>query len=132
MVATYIAIIFSFCFHNTVFAQIRIEPKPPVKRSVEVEKAREQTRWMYKNLSLEPDQYEKVSATNLLYAYKSDSVEKIKSKDLKTQSLKILKESKEDQMKKILTEQQYKQYIAHKEKQTSQKKSPFTGTYLGN
>ncbi len=119
------------CFTFPAVGQVRIEPKPPVKRSVEEEKAREQTRWMYKNLSLESDQYEKINNINLSYAFKSDSLDHIKNKLVRTEGKLKIKQSKEEQIKKTLTEEQYKQFTAHREKQTSQKKSPFTGTYLG-
>ncbi len=120
-----------FCFSLPVVAQVRLEPKPPVKRSVEEEKAREQTRWMYKNLSLETAQYEKINAINLSFAFKSDSLDRIKNKVVRAEEKTKIKQAKEEQIKKTLTEEQYKQFTAHREKQTSQKKSPFTGTYLG-
>ncbi len=118
---------------QSVVAQVRKEPLgKPMRRTVEEEKAREQTRWMFKNLSLDLDQYDKVNAINLQYAAKFDSVDKIKSPNLKTEATTKLKKSKEEEIKKVLTEQQFKQYIAHRAKQSTQKKSPFTGTYLGN
>ncbi len=115
-------------------AQVRNEPgekKATIRRSVEEEKAREQTRWMYKNLSLETSQYEKINAINLAYAYKSDSLDKVKDKVAKKDGKLKIKQNKEEEIKKTLTEEQYKQFTAHREKQTFQKKSPFTGTYLG-
>ena len=119
-------------FAGGIHAQVRVEPKPAPKRSVENEKAREQTRWMYKNLSLNTEQYEKVNDINLLYAHKCDSIDKISSTALKNGYKQQLKKEKENQLKLALTEQQFAQYSLHKDKQTSQKKSPFTGTYLGN
>lgn len=119
-----------FIFFN-ITAQIRTEPKPPKKVSLEEERAREQTRWMYRNLSLEPDQYEKVNEVNLTYAFKADSLDKVRDKALRNDGKAKIKQSKEVQIKTILSPDQYKQYAAHKDKQTAQKKSPFSGTYLG-
>jgi hypothetical protein len=120
-----------FVSFPTVFSQIRTEPKPPKKTSIEEEKARVQTRWMYKNLTLGPDQYEKINEINLTYAYQSDSIDSIKNKAKRTDSKEKIKLVKDTKIKEVLTPEQYKQYVAHKEKQTSQKKSPFSGTYFG-
>jgi hypothetical protein len=114
-----------------VFSQIRVEPKPPKKASVEEEKAREQTRWMYKNLTLEAEQYEKINEINLTYAFQSDSLDNVRSKAARNDGKAKIKLVKEEQIKSVLTPEQYKLYVAHKEKQTSQKKSPFSGTYFG-
>lgn len=115
-----------------VIAQIRTEPKvTPVKVSVEVEKAREQTKWMYRNLTLNTDQYEAVNEINLTYAYKFDSIEKLKSKAAQNDAKVKIRTDKEARIKSVLSPEQFTQFIAHKEKQTSQKKSPFSGTYFG-
>lgn len=117
---------------GSVIAQIRTEPKAaPVKVSVEVEKAREQTKWMYRNLTLNTDQYEAVNEINLTYAYKFDSIEKLKSKSAKSDAKLKIRSDKEARIKSVLTPEQFTQFVAHKEKQTSQKKSPFSGTYFG-
>ncbi len=117
--------------NSTVLAQIRVEPKPAKKASVEEEKAREQTRWMYKNLTLEAEQYEKINEINLTYAFQSDSLDNVRSKAARNDGKAKIKLVKEEQIKAVLTPEQYKLYVAHKEKQTSQKKSPFSGTYFG-
>ncbi len=115
----------------TSYAQVRTEPKPPKRTSLEEEKAREQTRWMYKNLTLGSDQYEKVNEINLTYAFQYDSLDAIRSKAAREDGKLKIKQNKEAQIKAVLTPDQYKQYVVHKEKQVSQKKSPFSGTYFG-
>ncbi|MBC7553073.1 MAG: hypothetical protein H7257_03745 [Taibaiella sp.] len=119
------------CLTLPVVAQVRNESAPPKHVSMEEENARAQTRWMYKNLSLEAEQYEQVNEINLTYAYKFDSIEKLKSKAAKTSAKNRIKQTKEARIKAVLTPDQYLQYVAHKEKQASQKKSPFSGSYLG-
>ena len=112
-------------------AQIRTEPRTIKRTSVEEEKAREQTRWMYKNLTLAPDQYDKVNEINLTYAFQADSLDHIKSKAVREDGKVKIRQTKDTQIKTVLSPEQYKQYVAHKEKQTAQKKSPFSGTYFG-
>ena len=114
-----------------IFLQAQVAPAPSKvrKSSVEDEKAREQTRWMYKNLSLERDQYEKVNVANLYYAKKLDSLEKLKDKALKNTYKQKVKQERDAAIKGVLTSEQYKQYLLHKDKQTAPHKSPFTGTY---
>ncbi len=115
----------------TSYAQVRTEPKPPKRTSIEEEKAREQTRWMYKNLTLGTDQYDKVNEINLTYAFQCDSLDRVKSKGAREEGRNKIKQNKEAQIKAVLTPDQFKQYVAHKEKQVSQKKSPFSGSYFG-
>ena len=115
----------------TSFSQVRTEPKPPRRTSIEEEKAREQTRWMYKNLTLDVEQYEKINEINLTYAFQSDSLDGVRSKPSREDGKRKIKQSKDSQIKSVLNPEQYKQYVAHKEKQTAQKKSPFSGTYFG-
>jgi len=117
---------------GSAFSQIRGEPDPaPVahKPTTEEEKAREQTRWMHKNLDLELDQFMQVNNINLTYARKLDSLEKLTDKKIRNDYRQQLKAQKEQEIKTVLTPDQYKQYVAHKEKQVTLKKSPFAGTY---
>ena len=124
------AILFMLTVSLQSFAQIRMEPPPPPKKiTSEEEKARQQTRWMNKNLDLELEQYMKVNNINLTYAKKIDSLEKHADKRAKGDYMAKLKASKEADLRQILTPEQYKMYIAHKEKPTTQKKSPFASDY---
>ena len=121
------SIAFHLFFAVSSNAQVRMEPVPPRKISVEEEKAREQTRWMNKNLLLDVDQYEQVSYINLSFVHKFDSVEKIKDARQRVDGQKALKQKKETLFKTILTEKQFKDFLEHKEKHVDTRNSPFTG-----
>ena len=108
---------------------MRKEPPVKVKVSVEEDKAREQTRWMYKNLNLAADQYEKVNEINLTYAFKIDSVEKLKLNNLKKDARNKLKLAKEARLREVLTPEQYNLFLKHKNIEQKQTKSPFSGPY---
>ena len=124
------AITFLMCaYYFPLQAQFKIEHKLAKKISPEEEKAKDQTRWMYKNLSLDYDQYQKVNALNLAYAHNCDSIDAIKDKLPKNELKSKMRAERDALIKKTLTEQQFRQYILHKDKQSTQKKSPFTGDY---
>ena len=117
---------------GSAYSQIRGEPDPvnvTHKPTTEEEKAREQTRWMHRNLELELEQFMQVNNINLTYAHKLDSLDKLADRKLKSEYRQQLKAKKDQEIKMVLTPEQYKQYIAHKEKQVTLKKSPFAGTY---
>ena len=123
------AIVLLFAVSLQVSAQIRMEPPPPPKKvTTEEEKARQQSRWMNKNLDLELEQYMKVNNINLTYARRLDSLNKLPGKGRGDYAVKM-KTTKEAELKAVLTPDQYKIYIEHREKPTTQKKSPFLSTY---
>ena len=126
------AIVLLLVFSGPVHAQIRMEPAPPPKKvTSEEEKARQQTRWMNKNLDLQLEQYMKVNSINLTYAYRLDSLDRVAgNKHANVEYKAKMKETKEAELKNVLTADQYKQYQEHKEKPAVVKKSPFAaGSY---
>ena len=105
-----------------VVAQVRrdVEKMKPFET-----KAMDETRWMMKNLSLNADQYDRAKLINFQYARRVDSIEHVHNKLVIDKIKKQIKSEKESQFRSILSDEQYSQYTAHREINTSKKKSPF-------
>jgi hypothetical protein len=75
------------------------------------ERAQFQTEWMNENLNLDENQSVQIEKLNLEYAKK---MEKVKSTDGKLSKLKLarsISEEKDEKLKKILNEKQFKFYL---------------------
>jgi hypothetical protein len=80
------------------------------------ERAAKLTEWMKENLQLTADQEPKVQEINLRYANKTEELRN--SPDSRSQKFKKVKsynDAKDDELKKLLTEQQFQTYQAKKE-----------------
>jgi hypothetical protein len=94
----------------TASAQERLANSTPEQR------AKLQTEFMTRKLALKSDQIPKVEAINLKYAQKMEPV--IKGNEgplMKVRSAKAIDEEKGAELQKVLTPEQYKQYLAAKE-----------------
>jgi hypothetical protein len=81
------------------------------------ERAQMQTKIMKSKLSLDSLQATKVQAINLKYALKTDPILKSDAgKFKKLKKIKALQEEKDDELKQVLTADQFKQYQALKER----------------
>ncbi len=109
-----------------VFSQVRLEKENDKPRMCE-EKAKDETRWMTKNLYLNADQYDRVESLNLYYSCLLESINQLSDKGLVSKRKLELIKNKDAEFKAILSEEQYQQYKDHKEKKVEQKKSPFSG-----
>ncbi len=80
------------------------------------ERASKATEWMKSALNLTPEQVSKVQDLNLKYAVKMDSLKSSSlAKEDKMTVLKSEKESKDAELKSILTDAQYKTYQEKKQ-----------------
>ena len=108
-----------------VFSQVRMEKENTKPRMCE-EKAKDETRWMTKNLYLSADQYEKVQTLNLYYTCLMESLNHLNDKDIINKKRSELLKNKDAEFRIVLTQEQFDQYKNHKEKKVEQKKSPFS------
>ncbi len=108
-----------------VFSQVRMEKENDKPRICE-EKAKDETRWMTKNLYLSADQYDKVQTLNLYYTCLMESLNHLNDKGVITKKRSELIKNKDAEFKAVLSQEQYEQYKNHKEKKIEQKKSPFS------
>lgn len=92
-----------------MFAQ-EVETKLTVE-----ERARMQTEWMKQNLNLDQDQLIQVEQLNLKYAQKMDEVKTIPGKIVKLKKAKAIMDEKDGELKKVLTKDQFKDYLEKKE-----------------
>ena len=112
---------------NFVFSQVRLEKENEKPRMCE-EKAKDETRWMTKNLYLSADQYDKIQSLNLYYTCLMESLNHLSDKVVINKKKTELIKNKDAEFKAVLSEEQYEQYKNHKEKKVDQKKSPFSGS----
>ena len=110
-----------------VFSQVRLERETEKPRVCE-EKAKDETRWMTKNLYLSADQYDKVQSLNLYYSCLMESLNHLSDKWVVSKKKSELIKSKDAEFRAVLSQEQYEQYKNHKEKKIEQKKSPFSGS----
>lgn len=96
------------------------------KRSAAEERANELTKWMQRNLILSIDQFSQVTQINIACSKKEDSIGYVvKDKHEQSKYIATIRQSRDVEFRSILTEIQYRQYIAHKEKIPMLKRSPF-------
>ena len=108
-----------------VFSQVRLE-KITEKPKLCEEKAKDETRWMTRNLYLNADQYDKVQTINLYYTCLMVSLNNLSDKSLLSKKKAELLKNKDAEFKAVLSQQQFEQYKNHKEKKIEQKSSPFS------
>src|SRR5262245_52211051 len=96
-------------------------PMPPEQRAAKI------TEWMKTNLQLNDEQLPKVDEINKKYAMKTEDVRKeMKEQNDKTakkekmSSLKALDKEKDGELKVVLTDEQFKNYLAKKEEMKEQ------------
>ena len=111
--------------HTIVFSQVRVEKEPERPRMCE-EKAKDETRWMTKNLYLNSDQYDKVQTINLYYTCLLSSLNNLTDKGLINKKKAELLKNKDAEFKAVLSQEQFEQYKNHKDKKTEQKNLPFS------
>lgn len=92
-------------------------------------KAKEETIWMHQNLYLSDVQYDMAKSINLMYSCKNDSIENLRDKQVLSQNKSLLQKDKDAAFRSFLSEDQYKQYLTHKDKKVMKNKSPFEGSY---
>lgn len=117
---------------NFVVSQVRseqVEKREIGKISKQCEeKAKDETRWMTKNLYLNTEQYDKVKNLNLYYTCLMDGLTHVTDKvQLSKKKSEIIK-NKEAEFKAVLSQEQFEQYKTRKEKVIVEKKSPFSGS----
>lgn len=79
-------------------------------------RAEKLTDWMHEKLQLSEDTTEKVSQINLKYALQLETLNTDDSSRLaKFQKIKSIDESKDQELKKLLSEKQFSQYLDEKE-----------------
>jgi hypothetical protein len=75
------------------------------------ERAKRQTEMMKTQLTLTPTQEPKVAAINLKYAKKMEDVRKISDADVQHKTVKNLQNQKDNELKGVLTDTQFKEYL---------------------
>lgn len=129
-------IVYSFIFHSAaifillamptfVFSQVRVEKENEKPKLCE-EKAKDETRWMTRNLYLNADQYDKVQTINLYYTCLMISLNNLSDKSLINKKKAELLKNKDAEFRAVLSQQQFEQYKTHKEKKIELKSSPFS------
>ena len=110
------------------FSQVRSEEKEPGKISKQCEeKAKDETRWMTRNLYLSTEQYDKVKEMNLYYTCLMDGLTRLSDKVALNKKKGEIIKSKEAEFKSVLSQEQFEQYKNRREKKVVEKKSPFSG-----
>ena len=118
-----IAILFSLCVIAPLSGQVRSENNAIKKNTMEEALAKERTRWMFRNLSLDRDQHEKVYDINIACARAVDSLNKLKDNPQKN-NLKYKARIKRDSLlKTTLTLQQYRQFVLYNKRLADQQQS---------
>jgi len=92
------------------------------------EKAKDETRWMTKNLYLSTEQYDKVKSLNLYYTCLMDGITHLNDRVTISKKKSEIIKNKEAEFKAVLSQQQYEQYKSRTEKKIVEKKSPFSGS----
>ncbi len=101
-------ITYLFLFVNSYSQEKEIPPAP--------DRAAKLTEWMKTNLQLTAEQVSPVQEINLKYANKMDDLRKSsQGRRAKMQTLKSDNKAKDAELKKILTADQFKTYLAKKE-----------------
>lgn len=108
-----------------VFSQARLEKENDKPRVCE-EKAKDETRWMTKNLYLSADQYDKIQTLNLYYTCLMESLNHLSDKEVINKKKSELLKNKDAEFKAVLSQEQFEQYKNRKEKKVEPKKSPFS------
>ena len=93
------------------------QQKSPEHRAAKI------TEWMKTNLKLSDDQVTKVDEINKRYAMKVEDIRKnTPDKKQKKSSIKALDKDKDGELKAVLSEDQFKSYLAKKEEMKEQAK----------
>jgi hypothetical protein len=95
---------------NVLAQEKEKEPMPPAERAAKI------TEWMKKNLELTADQETQAQEINLKYANKTEELRN--SSGTRMQKIKKLKgynESKDEELKKVFTAEQFNTYLVKKE-----------------
>jgi hypothetical protein len=80
------------------------------------ERAAKSTEWMKSNLKLSDDQLQKVKDINLRYANKMDSLaHSTQTKEARMDEFRKCSKMKDDDLKAVLNEDQFKEYLAKKD-----------------
>ena len=91
------------------------QQKSPEQRAAKI------TEWMKTNLKLSEDQVTKVGEINNRYAMKVDDIRKsTPDKKQKKSSIKALDKDKDGELKAVLSDDQFKSYLAKKEEMKEQ------------
>ncbi|TKG93446.1 DUF4890 domain-containing protein [Puteibacter caeruleilacunae] len=100
-------------FANMVVAQPKFDPK---------ERAQKSTKAMIEKLSLNKEQGEKIGEINLKYAEKMQEIFKKGkgNRDQMRSSMQTMRKDQEAEIKKVLTEEQYKKYQAWQKERRQQ------------
>ncbi|PWT74481.1 MAG: hypothetical protein C5B59_11115 [Bacteroidetes bacterium] len=87
-----------------------------VKAQSAADRAAKTTDWMKSNLKLSDDQVQKVTDINLRYAKTMDSLaQSTKTKEAKMDEFRKCNKMKDDDLKSVLNEDQFKEYLAKKD-----------------
>src|SRR5437660_9597016 len=89
---------------SVLFAQGRMQPRTPE------EKAQNQTRWMKNNLALTPEQANKAYDINLYYARETENEKNMPPSPDKKAQRQGIKRNKDQDLKAVLTGEQYQRY----------------------
>jgi len=92
------------------------QERPTLANSTPEQRAKVQTEFMTSKLELAPDQATKVQGINLKYAQKLEPVLKgTESQMLKVRAAADISRQKDTEFKQVLSDEQYKKYLASKE-----------------
>ncbi len=112
---------------NFGFCQVRSEePVQKVSKQCE-DKAKDETRWMTRNLYLSTEQYDKVKDLSLYYTCLMDGLNRLTDKVAINKKKGEIIKNKEAEFKAVLSQEQFEQYKNRREKKVVEKKSPFSG-----
>lgn len=110
-----IKVISTVAFVFTVLTGIHAQGPHSRMRTPE-ERARWQTDWMQKELSLDSAVIPKVYAINLKYAHRMDSLMRSdNTRHGNRQNMRALMDAKDKELEKVLTAEQFKLYLQKKE-----------------
>ena len=123
-IARVAAILLLSAISAPLFSQVRVEKENEKPKQCE-EKAKDETRWMTRNLYLNADQYDKVQTINLYYSCLLSSLNNLSDRSLISKKKAELLKNKDAEFKAVLSQQQFEQYKSHREKKIEVKNSPF-------
>jgi len=99
------------------------------KESVIDSKVRDEMQWMQQILGLSDAQYDKVNIVTYTYIRQSDSSENMRDMQVRKAFLTQCTKKKDADLKLILNADQYKTYLAKKDKKHTTARSPFVHSY---
>lgn len=104
-------------------------PQKEDKISAVETKSRNEMQWMQENLDLTNEQYDMISPICYNYFTKSDSADRIRDEHTRKMVKDECKKNKDAQIRKLLTSEQYSEYVSRKKKTVKSYKSPFSTNY---